>query len=216
MVMQTHKSKTLVEFNATVGSAIIAVDLRFFTLIKKRNLIAKTETALAFPILSHESYLTNRSKLEFPRFTGQKMKISIKGSFSKCDQIRRKLRVWSHLLKKSPLIKSSHLEVFCEKGITKVFLVNFAKFLRTLFFYRTPPVATLQGSKASQYIQEKILENITCQSCSFESKTGVQHITLLLKVFIISKTFLKLFLTFSYTATIKKSHIGPFLVSFTF
>ena len=43
--MQTHKSKTLVEFNATVGSAIIAVDLRFFTLIKKRNLIAKTETA---------------------------------------------------------------------------------------------------------------------------------------------------------------------------
>ena len=35
--MQTHKSKTLVEFNATVGSAIIAVDLHFFKLIKKRN-----------------------------------------------------------------------------------------------------------------------------------------------------------------------------------
>ena len=32
--------------------------------------------------------------------TAQKMKFSIKDFFSKCDQIRRKLRVWSHLLKK--------------------------------------------------------------------------------------------------------------------
>ena len=29
----------------------------------------------------------------------QKMKFSIKDFFSKCDQIRRKLRIWSHLLK---------------------------------------------------------------------------------------------------------------------
>ena len=29
------------------------------------------------------------------------MKFSIKDSFSKCDQIRRKLRIWSRLLKKS-------------------------------------------------------------------------------------------------------------------
>ena len=29
------------------------------------------------------------------------MKFSIKGFFSKCDQIRRKLPIWSHLLKKS-------------------------------------------------------------------------------------------------------------------
>ena len=33
--------------------------------------------------------------------TAQKMKFSIKGLFSKCDQIRWKLRIWSHLLKKS-------------------------------------------------------------------------------------------------------------------
>ena len=32
--------------------------------------------------------------------TEQKMKFSIKDFFSKCDQIRRKLRIWSHLLKK--------------------------------------------------------------------------------------------------------------------
>ena len=34
-------------------------------------------------------------------FTAQKMKFSIKDSFSKYDQIRRKLRIWSNLLKKS-------------------------------------------------------------------------------------------------------------------
>ena len=33
--------------------------------------------------------------------TAQKMKFYIESFFSKCDQIRRKLRIWSHLLKKS-------------------------------------------------------------------------------------------------------------------
>ena len=33
--------------------------------------------------------------------TAQKMKFSIKNFFSKCDQVRSFLRIWSHLLKKS-------------------------------------------------------------------------------------------------------------------
>ena len=33
--------------------------------------------------------------------TAQKMKFSIKDFFSKCDQVHRKLRIWSHLLKRS-------------------------------------------------------------------------------------------------------------------
>ena len=33
--------------------------------------------------------------------TAQKMRFSIKDFFSKCDQSRRKLRIWSDLLKKS-------------------------------------------------------------------------------------------------------------------
>ena len=37
--------------------------------------------------------------------TAQKMKFSIKDFFSKCDQIRSFLRIWSHLLKKSLLEK---------------------------------------------------------------------------------------------------------------
>ena len=37
--------------------------------------------------------------------TAQKMKFSFKDFFSKCDQIRRKLLIWSHLLKKSLMEK---------------------------------------------------------------------------------------------------------------
>ena len=39
--------------------------------------------------------------IDYGIVTAQKMKFSIKDFFSKCDQIRRKLRIWSHLLKKS-------------------------------------------------------------------------------------------------------------------
>ena len=40
----------------------------------------------------------------------KKMKFSIKDFFSKCDQIRRKLRIWPHLLKRS-LMENF---IFCE------------------------------------------------------------------------------------------------------
>ena len=35
------------------------------------------------------------------KYTAQKIKFSIKDFFSKCDQIRSKLRIWPNLLKKS-------------------------------------------------------------------------------------------------------------------
>ena len=38
--------------------------------------------------------------MQYSILTAQKMKFSIKDFFSKCDQIRRKLRIWSHLPKK--------------------------------------------------------------------------------------------------------------------
>ena len=41
--------------------------------------------------------------------TAQKMKFSITDYFRKCDQIRRKLRIWPHLVKKS-LMKNF---IFC-------------------------------------------------------------------------------------------------------
>ena len=45
--------------------------------------------------------------------TAQKMKFSIKDFFSKCDQIRSKLRIWSHLLRK-PLMEN-FIFVQCKK-----------------------------------------------------------------------------------------------------
>ena len=47
----------------------------------------------------------NRSNSEiwksFLSSTSQKMKFPVKDFFSKCDEIRKKLRIWSHLLKNS-------------------------------------------------------------------------------------------------------------------
>ena len=52
------------------------------------------------------NFLTNVDRLIFSlrkNNTAQKMKFSIKYFLSKCDQIRRKLRIWLQLLKKSLL-----------------------------------------------------------------------------------------------------------------
>ena len=45
----------------------------------------------------------------------KKMKFSIKDIFSKCDQIRRKMRIWSHLLKKS-LMETSFFVQCCNRN----------------------------------------------------------------------------------------------------
>ena len=51
----------------------------------------------------YENEKRNVQKKDFlvPIYTVQKIKFSIKDFFSQCDQIRRKLPIWSHLLKKS-------------------------------------------------------------------------------------------------------------------
>ena len=46
-------------------------------------------------------YFRNNAAAIQKRHTAQKIKFSIKDFFSKCDQIQRKLRIWSHLLKKA-------------------------------------------------------------------------------------------------------------------
>ena len=60
------------------------------------------------------------------RLTAQKMKFSIKDFSSKCDQIRRKLRIWSHLLEKFLMENFIFCAVHCAnvtflyaKGVTE-------------------------------------------------------------------------------------------------
>ena len=47
------------------------------------------------------SHFEHANKLVLTTVTAQKIKLSIIVFFSKCDQIRRKLRIWSHLLENS-------------------------------------------------------------------------------------------------------------------
>ena len=69
-------------------------------------------------------------------FTAQKMKFSIKDFFSKFDQIRRKLRIWSHLLKKS-LMENF---IFCA-----VFVQTTARIKDTFFDYGYKLAGVSQG-----------------------------------------------------------------------
>ena len=58
----------------------------------------------------------------------KKMKFSIRDFVSKCDQIRRKLRIWSHLLKKS-LMENF---IFCAvRGVSLLFLNILWSFLHS-------------------------------------------------------------------------------------
>ena len=50
--------------------------------------------------------------------SAQKMNFSIKDIFRKCDQIRRKLQIWSHLLKKSLMENFIFSAVISELGNT--------------------------------------------------------------------------------------------------
>ena len=61
----------------------------------------------------------------------KKMKFSVKNFSSKCDHIRRKLRIWSHLLKKS-LIENFMSWVVL--GFNKVIKVTGPIFLRNSYY----------------------------------------------------------------------------------
>ena len=54
-----------------------------------------------------------RLETKLSPYTVQKMKFFIMDFFSKCDQIRSFLRIWSHLLKKSLMENFNFCAVFC-------------------------------------------------------------------------------------------------------
>ena len=77
----------------------------FMTLFLKLSVVASTVSL----IMSNNLYSF---------VIAQKIKFSVKDFFSKCDQICRKLRIWSHLLKKS-LLKNF---IFCDVIISNISL----------------------------------------------------------------------------------------------
>ena len=60
-------------------------------------------------------------KLNTLKKIAQKMKFSIKDLFNKCDQIRRDLRIWSHLPKKS-LMKNFIFSAQCCLVVPHIFI----------------------------------------------------------------------------------------------
>ena len=60
-----------------------------------------------------------RLQIRVLTFAEQKLKFFIKDFVSKCDQIRRKLRIWSHLLKKSLMENFFFCAVPCFWGLVK-------------------------------------------------------------------------------------------------
>ena len=89
--------------------------------VKKKGLLVSQLDEHEKHRSSHlRSIIKKLCKLQTPNTT-QKMKFSIKDFFSKCDQIRRKLQIWSHLLKRY-LFESF---IFCAlqvKGIWQLYL----------------------------------------------------------------------------------------------
>ena len=68
------------------------------------------------------SVIEQKQHLQFSfLYTARKLKFSITDFFSKCDQIRRKLRIWLHLLKKSLM----EAFVFC--AVLNMFYIKFLK-----------------------------------------------------------------------------------------
>ena len=63
------------------------------------------------------------------------MKFSIKDFFSKCDQIRRKLRIWSHLLKKSLMENFIFCPLWCNHSERNDLLVLFGRIVFPLGIY---------------------------------------------------------------------------------
>ena len=66
------------------------------------------------------------------KYTAQKMKLSITVFFSKCDQIYRQLRIWSHLMKKA--VKENF--IFCAVvPFTDIIKISTQKSSGQIYFY---------------------------------------------------------------------------------
>ena len=87
----------IVEISKMEPFVIIVNGFQPLTIITKRSIL--DAAAVLYPSLGMIKPL--QKIMKNTNITAQKMKFSIKDFFSKCDQIRSFLRIWSHVLKKS-------------------------------------------------------------------------------------------------------------------
>ena len=105
-----------------------------------------------------------------PSYTAQKIKFSIKDFFSKYDQVRRKLRIWSHLMKKS-LIENF---IFC----AELFELNISYLCAyyICYFYSKKCKKIRESFVGQNYLFSlKVhycrFENLPICSCSYKNNT---------------------------------------------
>ena len=111
-------------------------------MLYEREREREREREAGFSYLGHSIYYYRTKYYSKRLLTAQKAKFSIKDFFSKCDQIRRKLRIWSHLLQKSLMENfifcvsergnpSLNIrEGACYQGFTNVVIRDFATRIR--------------------------------------------------------------------------------------
>ena len=75
------------------------------SLQNQRNLKKRNNFILQSTIVTKYVKQEDRKLIQIVIFNAQKLKFSIKDFFSKCNQIRRRLGIWSHLPKKSLINK---------------------------------------------------------------------------------------------------------------
>ena len=80
----------------------------------KKSLVVKEFVNNISPDMDKHGNISQEEYDPVTASTAQKMKLSIKDSFSKCDQIRRILRIWSHLLRKSLMENFIFCAVYAE------------------------------------------------------------------------------------------------------
>ena len=98
----------------------------------QKNVPARDPDKLIFNFSSHFLSDSEKSLLckGFQHYN--KMKLSIKNFFSKCDQIRSFLQIWSHLLKKSLIENFFFCAVSFGKCLDDLSLTNFGNFVYDL------------------------------------------------------------------------------------
>ena len=102
--------------NRYVYISFETVDFNKFFNSKQCTLVLTISQSISLTI-SHMTLNTEKWVYFRRVYIAQKMKFTIKDFSSKCDQIRRKLRIWSHLLVKSLVEKF----VFCAVIVEKCF-----------------------------------------------------------------------------------------------
>ena len=81
-----------------------------------------------------KSYMLANSTYHFPQSLHCTKKFSITDFFSECDQLRRKLRIWSHLLKKS-VMESFYFLYSVDDHYSPIDLQKKPQYLQYFFFW---------------------------------------------------------------------------------